>query len=120
MILETILEHCKNIEKVEPEIPNGSKYKIKFKLFKNLEDDIDSEILDELREDEIEQDKLDQIQKFGEEKSVSGICLQILLVDQNKFCVQFSRTSGTQEDFLSHYQRFRDEVLGFANDTILE
>lgn len=88
MIEEETLKYLRENEKVEPTI-NPDKYKIKFALV--------SKALDEQEE-------------------TTSITMKISRVDSETVCVEFKKTSGDQMNFLNHFNKYRTQVLEFAND----
>jgi hypothetical protein len=73
---------------------NDKKYKIKFKKF--VTDDYDSKVNEALE-----------------------IVMRILLVkEQNKCCVEFTRKNGRLKTFLDHFKNIKQTVLKFADDSV--
>jgi len=46
--------------------------------------------------------------------------MRILQVNDDKVCVEFTKLSGNQTYFIKHYDNYVNEVLKFANDTVLD
>ena len=96
MIEEALVNQLRK-EKIEPVI-SKNKYKIKFtKLGK---DDFDNNVADDIE-----------------------FCVRILLVpDEQKCCVEFTKVKGRQTTFLKHFENYKndDNCLAFANDTLLD
>lgn len=96
MIEEALVNQLRR-EKIEPNI-SKNKYKIKFtKLGK---DDFDNNIADDIE-----------------------ICVRILLVpDQQKCCVEFTKLRGRQTTFQKHFENYKNDenCLAFANDTLID
>lgn len=94
MIEEVLMSYLRS-EQVEPECSKG-KYKLKFSRFGK--DDLNPEASDNIE-----------------------MCIRILLVpEQELCCVEFTRLKGQQTTFLKHYEHLRNQVLGFANDSVLK
>ena len=45
------------------------------------------------------------------------ICVRILRVNDSNVCVEFSKISGDELEFLSHFNKIKNTILNFANDT---
>jgi len=92
MIEEALIEHLRGKEKIEPTV-NKDKYKIKFAL------------------DTTGQDNLTQ---------KTEICVRILKVEDDKVCVEFTKTSGNNVLFHEHFNEITKNVLDFSNDIAAE
>jgi len=90
MIEEALLEHLKN-ENAEP-IVNKNKYKVKFTL---------------------------QTKDQGGQLQIIQMCMRILLVEDEKYCVEFQRISGDQIRFHEHFNNFKKESLKSFDDAII-
>ena len=52
---------------------------------------------------------------------ITKICVRILKVNDSNFCVEFSKISGDELEFLSHFNKIKSTVLmSFANDTVVQ
>lgn len=74
-------------------IVNNNKYKMKFK--KTVKDEETGEV-NEL-----------------------NICMRIFKVNQDKSCVEFTKLDGSEIHFYQEFINYKDNVLGFANDSTL-
>jgi len=74
-------------------IVNNNKYKLKFK--KTVKDEETGEV-NEL-----------------------NICMRIFKVNQDKSCVEFTKLDGSEIHFYQEFINYKDNVLGFANDSTL-
>ena len=52
----------------------------------------------------------------GNQTLETEICVKILEVDKNLYCVEFSKISGNQVRYLKHYEEIKTEALSFCND----
>lgn len=94
MIEEALCLHLKK-EKIEPVI-SKSKYKIKFTQFGM--DEYNSEVRDDVE-----------------------VCVRLMVVpDQELCCVEFTRLNGRQTTFMQHFENYKNNVLSFANDSLLK
>jgi hypothetical protein len=46
--------------------------------------------------------------------------MQILQVTNEKVCIQFKMLSGLRTDFFKLFTKYEEQVLAFANDSILD
>jgi len=90
MIEEALIEHLRGKEKIEPSV-NKDKYKIKFVLETTGQDNLTQK---------------------------TDICVRILKVDDEKVCVEFTKTSGNNVLFHEHFNEITKNVLDFSNDTV--
>lgn len=52
-------------------------------------------------------------------QSVVGICVRILRVEEEKFVIEFTKTGGDENTYLSHFKEFKTGTLGALNDANL-
>lgn len=91
MIEEAMLNYLRGTM-IEP-IVHDSKYKLKFQ--KTVKDEETGEV------------------------NIVHMCMRIFKVNQNKSCVEFTRLNGLEMYFYQEFINYKDNVLGFANDTTL-
>lgn len=88
MIEEAFIKHLRN-EGIEPKT-NEKKYKTKFTI--------------------------KTTDQGGQQQEIQ-ICMRILGVGEDEYCVEFQKLSGDQIRFHDHFNEFKNTVLEFANDT---
>lgn len=90
MIEEAFIKHLRN-EGIEPKT-HEKKYKTKFMIKYS--------------------------DQGGQEQEIK-ICMRILGVGEDEYCVEFQKLDGDQIRFHQYFSEFKDTVLEFANDTNL-
>jgi len=94
MIEEALLGYLRK-EKIEPQT-SKNKYKIKFTRY--AKDEFNPEVSDNVE-----------------------ICIRIMVVpDQDMVCVEFSKLNGRQTTFQKYFEHLKNDVLSFANDSIMK
>lgn len=96
-MIEEAFVKCLRKEKIEPKV-NKNKYKITFtKLGK------DEMVTDEEIEDNVE------------------ICMRLLHAEsEQKVCIEFTRLNGRKTTFFKLFENYKNDILKFANDTMLD
>jgi hypothetical protein len=46
--------------------------------------------------------------------------MRILKVNDEKFCVEFTKLEGNKTYFLNHYNNYVNGILKFANDAVFD
>ena len=91
-------------EEVEPLVNKENKYKMQFE-FECQDNDVEGA-------DEIEADEEEEASVM---RKVSIIMKIFKVKDENKYCVEFQKSSGLQSDFYKYYDILKNEILGYAH-----